>query len=170
TRGFNSMAEALHGRIKALADSEAKFTAIADYSYDCECWINPGGKLIWINPRVLDMFGYTPAECLEMEHFPAPFISEDNATRTVRQVRRALRGDSGQDYEFQGRRKDGTGFWAAADWRPIYDGRGGYQGIRISIRDITQRKEAERRLEASVRELRQAAGVAQEDLTRPQDR
>jgi diguanylate cyclase (GGDEF)-like protein/PAS domain S-box-containing protein len=169
TRGFNAMAAALHGRINALADSEAKFTAIADYSYDCECWVSPEGRLIWINPRVLDMFGYTPAECLEMEHFPARFISDADAARTVRQVRRALRGDSGQDYEFHGRRKDGSGFWAAADWRPIYDGRGGYLGIRISIRDITQRKEAERRLEATVQELRQAQGVQQEYLMRAQD-
>src|SRR6185295_5629498 len=66
----------LEARILELADSEAKFTAIADYSYDCECWIEPEGKLIWINPRVFDMFGYSPAEALDMQHFPAPFISE----------------------------------------------------------------------------------------------
>ena len=74
----------------------------------------------------------------------------------MRQIRRALRGDTGQDYEFRGKRKDGSEFWAAADWRPIYDSRGGYLGIRISIRDITQRKEAEQRLEATVVELRDA--------------
>src|SRR5687767_2454418 len=166
THAFNAMAAALQERIKALADSEAKFTAIADYSYDCECWINPEGQLIWINPRVFDMFGYTPAESLGMENFPAPFISGADAARTVRQVRRALRGDSGQDYEFRGRRKDGSEFWGAADWRPIYDVKGGYLGIRISIRDITQRKEAERRLETTVEELRQAQRVQQEYLVR----
>ncbi len=169
THAFNAMAEALQGRIKALADSEAKFTAIADYSYDCECWINPEGQLIWINPRVFDMFGYTPAEILGMENFPAPFISEADVLRTVRQVRRALHGDSGQDYEFRGRRKDGSEFWAAADWRPAYDSRGGYLGIRISIRDITQRKEAERRLEASVEELRESQAVQEAYLLRAQD-
>ena len=169
TRAFNAMADALQGRIRALAESEAKFTAIADYSYDCECWINPDGQLIWINPRVFDMFGYTPAESLGMQNFPAPFISEADAARTVRQVRRALRGDSGQDYEFRARRKDGSEFWAAADWRPIYDTAGGYLGIRISIRDINQRKEAERRLESTVEELREAQKVQEEYLLRAQD-
>ncbi|OGA22239.1 MAG: hypothetical protein A3I02_04270 [Betaproteobacteria bacterium RIFCSPLOWO2_02_FULL_67_26] len=159
----------LQGRIRALAESEAKFTAIADYSYDCECWINPEGGLIWINPRVLDMFGYTPEECLAMPGFPAPCVAEIDAARTVRQIRRALRGGTGQDYEFRGRRKDGSEFWGAADWRPIYDSRGGYLGIRISIRDITQRKEAERRLETTVAELRDAQSVQQEYLTRAQD-
>src|SRR4030095_13265108 len=169
THAFNAMAEALQGRIKALADSEAKFTAIADYSYSCECWISPEGELIWINQRVYDMFGDAAAEIIGMRNFPAPFISDADVLRTVRQVRRALRGDSGQDYEFLGRRKDGSEFWAAADWRPIYDSRGGYLGIRISIRDITQRREAERRLEATVQELRHAQGVQQEHLVRAQD-
>ena len=169
THAFNTMAATLQSRIKALAENEAKFSAIADYSYDCELWISPEGKLIWINPRVLDMFGYTPEECLATANFPAPFIDEQDATRTVRQIRRALRGNTGQDYEFRGRRKDGSEFWAAADWRPIYDSRGGYLGIRISIRDITQRKEAEQRLEATVVELRDSHVVQKEYLTRAQD-
>jgi diguanylate cyclase (GGDEF)-like protein/PAS domain S-box-containing protein len=169
THAFNAMASTLQSRIKALAENEAKFSAIADYSYDCELWISPEGKLIWINPRVLDMFGYTPEECLAIENFPAPFIDEQDATRTVRQIRRALRGNTGQDYEFRGKRKDGSEFWAAADWRPIYDNRGGYLGIRISIRDITQRKEAEQRLEATVVELRDSHVVQKEYLTRAQD-
>jgi diguanylate cyclase (GGDEF)-like protein/PAS domain S-box-containing protein len=169
TRAFNAMAQALAGRVRALAESEAKFSAIADYSYDCELWISPEGKLIWVNPRVLDMFGYTPQECLATENFPAPFIAEQDVARTVRQVRRALRGGTGQDYEFRGRRKDGSEFWAAADWRPIYDAQGGYLGIRISIRDITQRRLAEQRLEATITELREAQAVQHEYLTRAQD-
>ena len=169
THAFNTMAAALQGRLKALAESEAKFTAIADYSYDCELWISPQGGLIWINPRVTDMFGYTPEECLATANFPAPFIAEPDAARTVRQIRRALRGNTGQDYEFRAKRKDSSEFWAAADWRPIYDGRGGYLGIRISIRDITQRKEAEQRLESTVVELRDAQAVQHEYLTRAQD-
>lgn len=169
TGAFNAMAATLEGRIKALAESEAKFTAIADYSYDCELWIGPDGKLIWINPRVTDMFGYTPEECLATDNFPAPFISEPDVVRTMRQIRRALRGNSGQDYEFRVRRKNGQEFWAAADWRPIYDNHGAYLGIRISIRDITQRKQAEQRLEATVIELREAQAVQQDYLTRAQN-
>lgn len=169
TVAFNTMAEALAGRIEALAESQAKFTAIADYSYDCELWISPEGKLIWINPRVQDMFGYTPEECVAMDSFPAPFITEGDAGRTMRQIRKALRGNTGQDFEFRARRRDRSEFWAAADWRPIYDKPGGYQGIRVSIRDITQRKEAEQRLEATVVELRTAQNVQQEYLGQAED-
>ncbi len=166
---FNAMADALSGRIKALADNEAKFSAIADYSYDCELWANPDGKLTWINPRVQDMFGYTPEECIAAEDFPATFISEPDVKRTVRQIRLALRGNTGQDFEFRARRKNGTHFWAAADWRPIFDNQGGNLGIRISIRNIDQRKQAEQRLETTVQELRDAQVAQQQYLTRAQD-
>jgi len=169
THAFNTMAESLASRIKALADSEAKFNAIADYSYDCELWINPEGRLIWINPRVQDMFGYTPEQCLMIENFPAPFVSPRDAARTVREIRSALHGETGHDFEFRARRRSGDEFWAAADWRPIYDKAGGYRGIRISIRDITQRKEAESKLEKTVVELRDSQSVQQEYLGRAQD-
>ena len=169
THAFNSMAEALASRIKALRESEAKFTAIADYSYDCELWISPEGRLTWINPRVQDMFGYTAEQCLLMENFPAPFISPPDAVRTMREIRKALRGDTGHDFEFRARRRDGTEFWAAADWRPIYDKSGVYVGIRISIRDITKRKEAEQQLETTVVELKDSQSVQQEYLGRAQD-
>jgi PAS domain S-box-containing protein len=89
TYAFNAMAAALQGRIEALAESEAKFTTIADYSYDCELWIGSEGSLIWINPRVQDMFGYTPEECIGTTNFPAPFISESDIGRTVREIRPA---------------------------------------------------------------------------------
>ena len=169
THAFNTMAESLASRIKALADSEAKFNAIADYSYDCELWINPEGRLIWINPRVQDMFGYTPEQCLMMDNFPAAFISARDVSRTMREIHKALRGNTGNDFEFQARRRDGSEFWAAADWRPIYDKNAAYRGIRISIRDITQRKQAEIQLESTVVELKEAQSVQQEYLGRAQD-
>ena len=169
THAFNTMAEALASRIRALAESEAKFTAIADYSYDCELWISPRGKLIWINPRVNDMFGYTPEQCLRMENFPAPFVSAEDSARTMREIRKALRGNTGQDFEFRARRRDGSEFWVAADWRAIYDQGGSYQGIRISIRDVTKSKAAETELESTVAELRESQTVQQEYLGRAQD-
>ena len=169
TASFNLMAGALRDRIEALAASEAKFHAIADFSYDVELWIGTEGRLIWINPRVFDMFGYTPEECLAMENFPAALVEPEDVTRTIRQIRQALRGNTGQDFEFRARRKDGTLLWGAADWRPINSADGEYLGIRISIRDVSQRREAEQRLAATVVELREAQSVQQQYLKQAQD-
>ena len=163
------MADALRDRMEALAQNEARFHAIADYSYDVELWIGTEGRLIWINPRVHEMFGYTPEECLAMDNFPAALVDPEDVVRTIRQIRQALRGNAGQDFEFRARRKDGTLLWGAADWRPIYGSDREYLGIRISIRDVSQRREAEQRLAATVVELREAQAVQQDYLKRAQD-
>jgi len=115
------------------------------------------------------MFGYTPEECLAMENFPAALVEPEDVTRTIRQIRQALRGNTGQDFEFRARRKDGTLLWGAADWRPIHGADGEYLGIRISIRDVSQRREAEQRLAATVVELREAQSVQQQYLKQAQD-
>jgi diguanylate cyclase (GGDEF)-like protein/PAS domain S-box-containing protein len=169
TASFNAMAGALRSRMDALARNEAKFHAIADYSYDVELWIGTEGRLAWINPRVHEMFGYTPEECLGMDNFPAALVDPEDVVRTVRQIRQALRGNAGQDFEFRARRKDGSLLWGAADWRPIYASDREYLGIRISIRDVSQRREAEQRLAATVVELRDAQAVQQDYLKRAQD-
>ena len=169
TDSFNLMANALQSRMRAHAENEAKFHAIADYSYDVELWIGTEGRLVWINPRVHDMFGYTPDECLAMDNFPAALVDPGDVARTLRQIRQALRGSAGQDFEFRARRKDGSLLWGAADWRPIHAGNGDYLGIRISIRDVSQRREAEQLLAATVAELRHAQSVQQEYLKRAQD-
>jgi len=169
TASFNLMADALRSRIEALAASEAKFHAIADFSYDVELWIGTEGRLIWINPRVFEMFGYTPEECLAMENFPAALVESEDVTRTIRQIRQALRGNAGQDFEFRARRKDGTLLWGAADWRSIYGTAGEYLGIRISIRNVSKRREAEQRLAATIAELREAQSVQQQYLKQAQD-
>jgi len=72
---FNSMAQSIADRIRELRASEAKFHAIADYSYGCELWLSPHGKLLWINTRVEAVVGYTPRECHAMPDFPYPLVS-----------------------------------------------------------------------------------------------
>ena len=64
TRAFNRMSQALDERVEALKKSEARFHAIADYTYGVEAWFNPRGRLIWINRSVERITGYTPLECL----------------------------------------------------------------------------------------------------------
>ncbi|MEN6320115.1 MAG: PAS domain S-box protein, partial [Syntrophaceae bacterium] len=44
---------------EALRESEERFRAIANYTYDWENWVGPDGRLIWVNPAVLGFTGYS---------------------------------------------------------------------------------------------------------------
>jgi len=123
------------------------FRAIADYTYDWEVWVGPPGRVLWTNPAVQRITGYSIKEIMAMSDYPSSIIYEQDRDRIERAFHSALKGSSGNDVQFRIVRKDGKVIWAEMSWQPIYDDDGGSLGHRESIRDITARKEAEDALE-----------------------
>src|SRR6185503_382489 len=69
-RAFLRMTDVVRARVDDLEKSRQEFHAIADYTYDVECWVNPEGRLLWINSSVQRLTGYTAAECMAAAQFP----------------------------------------------------------------------------------------------------
>ena len=136
--------------------SAERFRAIADYTYDWENWIGVDGKLLWVNPAVERITGYSVGECMVMLDFPIPIVAEADREAVAQQTREAVQGSSRNDFEFRVRHKDGHLAWVAASWQPIYDSRGARLGHRSSIRDIADRKRAEEALRQSEAYLAEA--------------
>ncbi len=162
---FNGMAGALRERIAALKRSEQRFNAIANYTYGCELWVSQRGRLKWVNPAVERLTGYTPDECMNMPDFPAPLIMECDRADVLRRLRNGL-DSSGQDMEFRGLRKDGSEYWGAVSWHPIYSSSGENLGIRASVRDATEIKDTQLVLSEAVIELQHAQALQQRYLDR----
>ncbi|MBD3219468.1 MAG: PAS domain S-box protein [candidate division Zixibacteria bacterium] len=138
-----------------LMESRERFHAIADYTYDWENWVDNEGNLLWVNPAVERITGYTVEDCLKMEDFPIPIIYEEDRDRVENYYRMATSGLTGDDFDFRIRRRDGRVVWAAVSWQPIYDSNGNSIGHRSSIRDISRRKEIEERLRLSEKKYRE---------------
>jgi len=132
--------------------SEQCFGAIANYTYDWEVWVSPGGRVLWTNPAVERVTGYTIKELMGMLNYPNPIVYEADRERMGRAFRSALRGGTGNEVQFRIQRKDGKIVWAEMSWQPIYDEEGNSLGHRQSIRDITSRKQAEQALEKAEQE------------------
>ena len=140
--------------------SAERFRAIADYTYDWENWIGVDGKLLWVNPAVERITGYSVDECMAMLDFPTPIIAEADREAVAQQIGEAVQGSSRNDFEFRVRHKDGHLVWVAASWQPIYDSRGARLGHRSSIRDIAERKRAEEALRRTGAYLAEAQRLA----------
>ena len=123
------------------------FRAIADYTYDWEVWVGPPGRVLWTNPAVQRVTGYSVKEIMAMSDYPGSVVYEQDRDRIERAFRSALKGSTGNDVQFRILRKDGKVIWGEISWQPIYDEQGNSLGHRESIRDITARKEAEDALE-----------------------
>jgi diguanylate cyclase (GGDEF)-like protein/PAS domain S-box-containing protein len=152
---FNTMSAAINQRIKALSESESKFHAIADYSYGWESWLDAEGNLVWLNPSVERVTGYSMAECMTMQDFPSCLAVPEDVDRVRLACHAALQGSTaGEYFEFQLRRKNGIVIWLIVFWQSIFGADGNPQGIRTSMLDITERKESDILLQQAMSELK----------------
>lgn len=164
---FNNMIMAIHRQVEELSNNEAKFHAIADYTYNWESWYGPGQELIWVNPSVERMTGYSIEECEYMHNFPFPIIHPDDLVRARKEYALDKRGSTGTA-KFRVVRKDDTTFWAEAAWQPIYDNYDSYLGIRSSIRDVSEQTLAEENLKDNVKQLHESEERQRHLLTHSQ--
>ncbi len=131
---------------QALAESERRFRAIADYTYDWENWIGLDGGLLWVNKAVTRHTGYSPEECMAMQEYPLALVHPDHRELVSRQLSQAGNQTCGNDQEVRIVRKDGQIRWMSVSWQPIYDENGDCLGHRSSLRDVTRRKELQGQL------------------------
>ena len=150
---FNSMTTAVRERIRLLEDSEERFHAIADFTYDLELWLAPDGRLLWVNPAVQRMTGFSPEECLAMADFPLCQIPSNEREKARLKMQQALQGRAGAGYEFSILCKDSSELCLSANWQPIYDRHRNYLGLRASLRDVSALKQAELGLREALSEL-----------------
>lgn len=139
---LEDVTERIHAT-EALQSSEEKFRAIANYTVDWEMWLGPDRDLLWVNPAVEQLTGYTPAECHAMPDYPLPIIHPDDRPRCVALMHDPVAGHRSGSTEFRIRMKSGEIRWGSISWRTICDGAGVRLGWRASVRDATQRKKVE---------------------------
>ncbi|MCL5123750.1 MAG: PAS domain S-box protein, partial [Deltaproteobacteria bacterium] len=126
---------------EALRKSEKRFRELTEllpigvYEYDIT------GKLLFANPALLEMSGYTLDEILTQAHILNLVIPEDRA-RMAENIQKRIEGETAQLVEYTGLRKDGIAVPVLASASPIYDD-GKIVGVRGVISDITHLKQAE---------------------------
>ena len=129
-----------------LRQSEERFQAIANYTHDWENWVGTNGRLLWVNPAVQRITGYTPEECLVMRDFPLPIVLEEDRPKVWSTLQESLDTHTMGELEFRIRRKDSAIAWMSIVWQPIMDANGVCLGQRSSVRDITEHKRLEEQL------------------------
>lgn len=169
TRSFNRMIQVLDERMKQLARSEARFHAIADYTYGIEAWFNPEGRLIWINRSIERITGYTALECVLAGSVLELLVHAPDRRAAQEAFVAALQGRPAENFEARVERKNGSVIWVAFKWQPIYGAAGEYLGLRVSADDISLRKEAEVKLLDTVVELRREQSLKEYYLNRSEE-
>ncbi len=125
--------EGLEDSNRALQESEKKFRQFAEASFEA-ILVHDGRKVLDANHNVAALFGYEPAEVLQMEvkDFFAPAFRES--------MNDNIESEAERPYEAVGLKKDGTTFPVEVLGKPISD-QGRHLRVK-AIRDLTESKKA----------------------------
>ena len=125
---------------EALRESEKNFKELYDNSPIGHHEFNSEGRITRVNRTELEILGYTQEEMLGW--YVWDFIVEEISPESVK-AKLAGRLPPAQNFERTFRRKDGTTFPALIQERLLRDDEGRIMGIRSTIQDITERKQAD---------------------------
>ncbi|MGE5406857.1 MAG: PAS domain S-box protein, partial [Methanosarcina sp.] len=135
----NEINQHLHSQIE-LRESHERYRELSDSIpvgvFECDL----DGEMIYANKTALGWFGYSESELSGVTIFDC-LIIEDHEKARINFVN-ALNGSFGEDKEYTAKRKNGSKFSIQISSFPIFKDRK-VSGLRGTISDITERKNAE---------------------------
>lgn len=124
----------------SLRMSEQRFRNIANYTYGWENWISSLGTLLWVNPAVERITGYSVDECMRMDDYPFSLIHPEDTEMVQIALSAAIKGTQFERLEFRIIHKNKKVVWVSMCCQPVFDEKNVSQGIRVSLLNITPRK------------------------------
>ncbi|MDP1874626.1 ATP-binding protein [Phenylobacterium sp.] len=116
------------------------------------------GAITWVNDSFTSITGYTSEEAVGQN--AADLLLGPAGQTEEAQITRRLHARYGHRAEASARRKSGETYWVDADLRPVSDSAGELESYVLTLADITEIRDAQRRSEAASTALRDAARMA----------
>jgi PAS domain S-box-containing protein len=132
--------------LEELQRSEDLFRTIVETAPSFLLITDAGGFNTYVSPSCEEMLGYTQQELMGSV---ISWVHEDDfsiAQEIYVRVYQERKG--GRDFEYKAVKKDGEVWYASSSWEPLWDEAGNFRGIVLQTTDITERKRAEKALDA----------------------
>ncbi len=133
---------------KDLKESELKFRTVADFTCDWEYWVGPDGALIYISPSCESITGYHRDEFLNNPKLLSEIVHPEDQAIALNHLAIINENDC-NSADFRIVTRTGEERWIAHRCQAVFGNNGSWLGRRVSNRDITQRKLAEKALRKS---------------------
>jgi len=128
---------------EALLESERKYKAIFEHSPEIIILLNQEGKVLDVNKKVYDWFGYTSKEIIGKVIFELPIFSERDKVKIRELFYHRIHGKRIMPYEFDLFTKRGEKVVGLVHSTTLKDEKGEIKEILMIISDITALKQAE---------------------------
>jgi len=153
-----------------LKASEEKFRTIANYTYAWELWESPEGEYLYCSPSCERLTGYSADSFMADGRLLERLIYPDDLEKwKVHHTEvhggegksHFTNGNAVKEIDFRILHAQGEVRWISHSCYPIHDEEGRSLGLRISNRDITDRKVIEDALRRNEETLKRAQSVAE---------
>lgn len=151
--------------LQRLHTSERNQRLIADNTKDLILAYDMNRRLLYVNPAVRELTGYTVEE-MRRQHF-INWLHPDDEERMLRLWEPVFKGGAYRDEEFRVRTRDGRLKWFSASWGPLLDERGRQIGVQGIERDITAHRQAREELQIHAGRQAVIAQLGQQALGEP---
>jgi diguanylate cyclase (GGDEF)-like protein/PAS domain S-box-containing protein len=174
-RLLRQQCEQRDARIASLEQALALYQPLADDMPGIEMLFDGEERLIWTNPALHTLTGYSREECAEAGEAGVPWVYVRDRPMMREQLARIRRGEAqasgaaSESIEMRVQHRNGTLRWYACRWYPLRDAAGRVIGTRFSARDVQARKDAELKLLENVAALRRAQALKEHYLGRSND-
>ncbi|MFC1606462.1 response regulator [Candidatus Latescibacterota bacterium] len=150
--------ELVEERTIELTKSESQANALFEYAPEAIVIVDPTGMIVRINSQVEKYFGYTKDELINkpIEALVPVRIRDKHVGYRNRYLNNPKMREQDVSLELMGQRKDGSEFPVFVSLSPV-DQDDGFIVI-ASILDITDRKEAEKKIQENERQFRTLVG------------
>lgn len=151
--------------VEKLREAESRYRTVADFTYDWEYWTNLDGTLQYVSPSCERISGYTRQQFTDDPPLCREIIVSEDQNIWKKHYHDSRREPRPREIEFRIRRKDGEIRWVEHVCQPVRGDQGELLGFRASNRDITERKEAEIKLEKAYSEIELLKNQLEADRT-----
>jgi diguanylate cyclase (GGDEF)-like protein/PAS domain S-box-containing protein len=136
----------------ALRESEVRFRLIAENGSDVVSLHDTAARVMYVSPSCERVLGFLPDEILRMA--PFAIVHPDDSERLQRHFGQLMRAEPVTSIQCRMLHKTGKHIWLDMMWRAVFNRDGKVVRLQASSRDITERKEYEKRLEEAQRKLK----------------
>lgn len=129
-----------HKLDKIISESEEKYRELVNNIKIGIFRATPDGKLLEVNPSVVEMFGYTSAKKFLKVKTPYLYENPDDRLKLMKELEE---NDLAKNKEFILKKKDGTSFWASLTSTAVRNNSGRIIYYDTVLEDISERKNLE---------------------------